>query len=909
MKAAIILLCFLISMLLETLGATREGIAASYTVKRSPHVEKVYVHGNLDENRFLWPNRPAKKRFLSRISISNDGDRDVINPRVRINGFRFPLSSNELIQNISRNSADHLDRVLRTYYAMCHYSLHNPVCVVDRENPLSYFLSYGYGLCENQTAVQVRLWQLYGYKWRPSQPYNHSAAEVEVEGRTIHLDTDLHAFYLLYDNKTIASAQEIHGDPMLVLRASHERIYERFPRLPHEPEVNMYFSSERYAALYHLADASSLSPLVKDRTGREAFQIRLRPGESYGWHSGERKAVRAVDDDPDLKEIARDVFWKTHLDVANRSHLWFEKGWRSRRKIRSNGFIDLSETAISIPYRLPFPLLGMSLRLIPRESEPVGTPGPDEKVCIRIIAREKTTVHCVSLRDLTRDEYSLDRVVQDMPFPLRDFRIEIDGSQLRKGQGKNFLSRIHVKLDCRSTIFAMRAVKAGENTLEYTDESPTRSVRITAEAQGEQVDLPRFLKGDFRPAESEIIPEANLQFSWPEAIDHSVSGYHFQISAFSDMRYPLSPTFDRLITNDQVKVSGGTVRFWLPWAGMLPVEKRLYWRVRPYNQDELAGDWSQTASFEVLGPGAPEQLILKEQEGQTVLSWRPATYGTRPVRYEIHTSNQEGFIPMDQPHRIMGLKDSDENPKCWEYTCATAWPVVPSTFIAVTGETSYVVIPREGKNLKKGLGAHWRVIAVDSHGSRSCPSPQGFLRTPMLVSPEIVDLPSGKVSYRVPVISTLGRVYVKDGYNMGLWSKPRLSFTLTKPLDLADGKFVKLSMLPSDFTVKGYHEANPDLLRHYQSHPQTQRLYGSFENFLVNHYGRHGILEGRKYNVMTQQTVGNGAVWKIDETKGIISGTLNAGEEASFQVWVRDQFGRSHSRVITFRRSGKNPSP
>jgi hypothetical protein len=77
------------------------------------------------------------------------------------------------------------------------------------------------------------------------------------------------------------------------------------------------------------------------------------------------------------------------------------------------------------------------------------------------------------------------------------------------------------------------------------------------------------------------------------------------------------------------------------------------------------------------------------------------------------------------------------------------------------------------------VGAQWRVIAVDAEGSRSCPSPQGFLRTPMLVPPEIIILPPGKVTYRVPVISTLGRVLAgPPDYYLGTWSNPRLTYAI-----------------------------------------------------------------------------------------------------------------------------------
>ena len=96
----------------------------------------------------------------------------------------------------------------------------------------------------------------------------------------------------------------------------------------------------------------------------------------------------------------------------------------------------------------------------------------------------------------------------------------------------------------------------------------------------------------------------------------------------------------------------------------------------------------------------------------------------------------------------------------------------------------------------------------------------------MLVPPEIIVFPPGKVTYRVPVTSTLGRVSAKGGYNMGLWSKPHITFSLA----------------PS-----------------------------SLQN------------------------------WKIDKTKGLITGTLKANEEISLQVSVQDQYGRKDARVLKFR--------
>ena len=772
-----IFLCLMVLPSWASSDVPQNYLAESFAIGRSPETKKMGVGGNLDETRFLWPNIPAKKRFFSRIRITNEGDQNVINPRLSINGFIIPLSTNELIRNISHKSRDPLDQVLRIFYAMCDYSIHASTRNVDVSSPLSFFLFHGYGACTDVSAVQAELWQLFGYKWRSSAPHNHASAEVEVRGKTVHLDTDLRAFYLMYDNETIASAQDIHDDPMLVMRASHERVYDRFPRMPHDPKVDMYFSSEKNAALY--PPHKIIEPLKINKLDKDVVRIVLRPGESYGWHTGERRVVNPFNNDPYIPIVARDVLWETHLDMANKAHLWFLKDTTEREKIQTRGSVDIKKTLVTLPYLLPFPLLGMKIHLVSNATSVPDELDLSEKVCIRMITPKKAMEDCVALKEIIKGEYSLDKLVQGMPYPLRKFRIEINGRKLLLNNHKNFfLSGIKINLNCLSTIFAMRALQSGENTLVYSDDSSARSVKIIAEARGEHVTLPRFPNEDFYPSANAKIPDANLQFIWPAAVDDSVAGYHIQISSFADMRYPLSPTFDRLVKEDQIKIVGGTVRFQLPWHGMLPVQKKLHWRVRPYNNDLLAGDWSKTASFEVRGPGAPEQLKLTEQEGKIVLSWKAAAYGTKPAYYEIHTSNLEGFIPVDKPHRLLGLSDRNTNKKCWHDVCATAWPVVPSTFVMTTRESKIVFNPSDTKNVKRRLGAHWRVIAVDTKGSRSCPSPQGFLRTPMLIPPEIIVLPPGKVTYRVPAISTLGRIYTKGHYDMGLWSKPQVTFSL-----------------------------------------------------------------------------------------------------------------------------------
>lgn len=763
--------------LLFTGDAQAKSLRTSFHVGRSPETQSVWMAGNLDETRFLWPNVPSKRRFYTSIKIVNEGNHDVLNPRVSVNGFKPPLSSEELLQTISDNPKDPLDRVLRIFYAVSNYSTHEP-SADETASPLHYFLNSSWGLCHDKTRVQSALWNLAGFRWRESEPYNHTSAEVEVQGKSLLLDTDLQTLYLKHDNLTIASAQDIRDDPLLVLRASHERIFDRFPRLVDEAEVNMYYSSEKTAALY--PPRESPPPLASQKPDIQRYSILLRPGEAYGWHTGKSQNPDSFNQTEEHSAVARDLIWETSLNLSKGTHRWFLRG-REEKKIRvQRDVIDMGDSILTIPYQLPFPIVGMQIRLTPGNADVTDSPDTDEKITLKIVTPKGSFEHRASYAEVIKGFYSLDALVKSTSMPLRAFQLQIDGRQsYKKNMKVRTLRGIHIRLNGVSTAFAFRALRAGENNLVYTDSSPSRSIRIDVDAEPEQLTLPSIPEASLSPRARAKIPESHLRFEWPGAHGDRIAGYHFQISLFPDMRYPLSPTFDRLVRTDQTKTTNNTIEFTLPWRGMLPVNKMLYWRVRPFDDSLLAGAWSEVNSFQVTGPGAPQDLKTTEQGGKIILTWKPANYGSSPTRYELHMSDLEGFMPMNKPHRILGLSDQEAGKRCWTDVCATSWPVAPSTFVSSTRETRMVFSKSTLTDKLKKRVAHWRVIAVDAEGSQSCPSPQGHLRTPMLVPPDIIVLPPGNITYRLPVINTRGRVLAgPPDYYLGTWSQPKLNYAI-----------------------------------------------------------------------------------------------------------------------------------
>ena len=149
-------------------------------------------------------------------------------------------------------------------------------------------------------------------------------------------------------------------------------------------------------------------------------------------------------------------------------------------------------------------------------------------------------------------------------------------------------------------------------------------------------------------------------------------------------------------------------------------------------------------------------------QGKVILSWSASPSGTQPSYYEIHSSVLEGFNPMSEPHRILGFGDREEAKYTWYDVDATDWPVAPETTLTTTKETRLTLFDASGEKAAwfSKLGAHFRVIAVDADGSRSCPSPQAHLLSPLVLPDRVV--------------STVGRITTMHPYFLGLWNKPVL---------------------------------------------------------------------------------------------------------------------------------------
>ena len=131
----------------------------------------------------------------------------------------------------------------------------------------------------------------------------------------------------------------------------------------------------------------------------------------------------------------------------------------------------------------------------------------------------------------------------------------------------------------------------------YTDESADRDVVLT-HSWNERDDLippaPRLTE----PINGEPVAGTQPIFCWdpvPDAVD-----YQFELCPSDDMRYALSPVFEKLVSNTPF---AGQTRWSPPENGQLNPEHTYFWRVRARAAKKAYGGPGATRIFHTIRTG------------------------------------------------------------------------------------------------------------------------------------------------------------------------------------------------------------------------------------------------------------------------------------------------------------------
>jgi hypothetical protein len=267
--------------------------------------------------------------------------------------------------------------------------------------------------------------------------------------------------------------------------------------------------------------------------------------------------------------------------------------------------------------------------------------------------------------------------------------------------------------DLQMAPLALPAMSVGENNFVYTDQSSEeRNVRITHDWVERSVSRPpEAPSAAVFPPDGGEADGTDLVFRWLNAKDPDgdrIADYHFELSERSDMKWPLSTNFYKLVSNTPDR---GKAQYTLPQTGLLAPDQKYYWRVRAKDENGVWGPWSATWSFTPRGPAAPTDVTLAFNADRNIgiLKWKPSSSGHKPAKYRIYGSDERGFSVSDEPFKVnIGASKAVPSER-------------PANFVTEISQTEIMVIGAD-VNLTNANRAFYRVVAVDEQGKRSGPS-------------------------------------------------------------------------------------------------------------------------------------------------------------------------------------------
>jgi hypothetical protein len=376
---------------------------------------------------------------------------------------------------------------------------------------------------------------------------------------------------------------------------------------------------------------------------------------------------------------------------------------------------------------------------------------------------------------------SIDEIVSPRRQPTYCFQLQL---LLR---GKAAAKDVVFEHDVQTSALSPPELVVGDNRVVYTDASTgRRRVRVTHEWLERTAWRPPLPPAEaLAPRDGGVVEGTRVEFAWraPSHPDgQQIAGYHFELSADPDMRWPLSPNFEKLIS---LTASRGKPRWTVPSAGLLNPDTTYYWRVRALDARGVWGPWSPTFRFRIRAAGVPLDVTLALDQGHGLtLAWRPNPRGLQPVSYKVYGSDEKGFSVSDGEYLVFRGKGFVSTMEEYEAKPADAADAglakTPGNLIARVTQTRLRVAGPEAA-LPNCNRAFYRVVAVGPSGAESGPSdyvaaPRPFVYT-RPASPARV---GAAYRYQPKVIRSLGDLRCRrspaSSYNAAFWDREEVTF-------------------------------------------------------------------------------------------------------------------------------------
>lgn len=730
-------------------------------VSTSPFTYRITQGGTVDGKMCttlpgVW--EPYEQTWESNRSIrmENIGAADVINPWLTVGPIDF-FSQQTIADSVVEGLSTGREKALAIFYFYITHRYHKGNGDNTAQGDVSQAINvFGFNTCGNSTLCLSDLLDKVGmHDCIFSHHPGHCVPQVFFDGKYNTLDGDLATFMLMRDNRTLANELDLVRDHDLIKRVHQHGIISPMNSL----------NNEDYAQ-YYTWEGNTIQQL--NGWAWWNMGMVLRPGEAIEWRWGHERPVKYHGDmkghPPMAPETIYNGLWQYAPDFKNDSQ--WRAGATAANIANQDGVLraaDGGTGTITWRMRSPYQFVGGTLSADGGGyAFEVGFTNP----------RNWRKTDYTPLETLSEfDDQFTGRTHTTTEYLLRCTLT-----------GKASLSRLSIRNVIQMAPLAMPSMTVGDNRFSYAEHADQRSGRSAARrlrithnwVERSKTRPPGAPPAPVYPADGGQSDGTDVVFQWNAATDpdgDAVADYHFQLSDRPDMRWPMSPNFDKYICKTP---DHGTARHALPRPGLLSHGRTYYWHVKAKDSNGVWGPWSDTWRFTASGPEYPINVAMQfdEDAGIGTLTWSANPAGETPARYRVYGSDEKGFTVHDTPYDVK-LGDTTElaNP-------------FPANFVAELSGAS-LEVAGVGNALPNANKAYYRVVAVDGKGKRSGDSDYVEAPRPFIYSAPVANAPAGQpYRYQVKAIRSIGdltrRDRAKPKPGAKFWKIERLKFSLTQ---------------------------------------------------------------------------------------------------------------------------------
>ncbi len=147
------------------------------------------------------------------IIIENLGRQPLVNPRITVNGRHDWFDVPAMAAEVTRGCATDEEKALAIFEFIRTNIQHlSPPGDRENHNPLISMNVYGYGNCSFHATAFVAMCEAVGVRARVWEVWHHTVSEAFYNNAWHMLDSDIGLSYLMDDNRTIASVEQLWAD-------------------------------------------------------------------------------------------------------------------------------------------------------------------------------------------------------------------------------------------------------------------------------------------------------------------------------------------------------------------------------------------------------------------------------------------------------------------------------------------------------------------------------------------------------------------------------------------------------------------------------------------------------------------------------------------------------------------------